>query len=185
MVPSCATAGELKMMSPVAYDQERVPSRATPYNFPSCDPTTTEPSAATAGDDTTGPPVATTHQIEGLTAGNTKGERPRCAGPSRNIACAGSIAYWGNGVVGRSGALGPIERSALAGQTQRPTSHRRLSLQSLSDAHWFGSTWAQLGGTRAAMTAERTTAVTRLREARRKAGREATGDGRSVRMGEG
>ena len=40
MVPSCATAGELKMMSPVAYDHLSVPSRPTPYTLPSCEPTT-------------------------------------------------------------------------------------------------------------------------------------------------
>src|SRR5215813_9862287 len=100
MVPSCAMAGELKMMSPVAYDHLSDPSRATAYSLASCDPTSTDPSPARAGDDTIGPPVANVHQIAGLTAGSTNGERPRWVGPNRNMPCAGSIAYWGSGTPG-------------------------------------------------------------------------------------
>src|SRR6185295_6709362 len=97
MVPSCATAGELKMMSPVAYAHLSVPSRAIAYSLPSCDPTSTDPSAATAGDETMGAPAVNVHQIDGLTAGSTNGERPRCVAPRRNIDWAGSIAYCGSG----------------------------------------------------------------------------------------
>src|SRR6185312_16246766 len=96
VVPSCATAGELKMMSPVAYDHLSVPSRATAYTLLSWEPTRIEPSAAMAGDETMGPPVAKTHQMLGLFAGSANGERPRCAGPKRNIACADSMAYCGS-----------------------------------------------------------------------------------------
>ena len=144
MVPSCAMAGELKMMSPVAYDHLSVPSRATLYSLPSCDPTSTDPSAAMAGDDTIGPPVTNVHQTAGFVAGSANGERPRCVGPKRNIACAGSTAYCGSGTDGPpSPAAGTEGRAVSPGHTQRPASHRRLSLQSLSDAHGVGSTWAQ------------------------------------------
>src|SRR4051794_3469915 len=100
MVPSRPTAGELKMMSPVAYDHRSVPSRPTLYSLPSWDPISTEPSTATAGDDTIGPPVTKVHQTAGLTAGSTNGDRPRWVGPNRNIAWAGSIAYCGSGTDG-------------------------------------------------------------------------------------
>src|SRR6185295_15392608 len=143
MVPSCATAGELKMMSPVAYDHLIEPSRATSYNLPSCDPTRMDPSPATAGDETIGPPVANVHQTAGLTAGKTKGERPRWLGPKRNIACAGSIAYCGRGTDGDSPPAATEGRVVSPGQTQRPASQSRLSLQSVSDAHCLGSTVAQ------------------------------------------
>src|SRR5262245_15759770 len=144
MVPSCAMAGELKMMSPVAYAHRSDPSRATSYSLVSCDPTSTDPSAATAGDDTMGPPVANVHQTAGLTAGNTNGERPRWVGPNRNIACAASIAYCGRGTDGPVSPCAPTEgRVVSPGQTQRPASQRRLSLQSLSAAQGVGSTCAQ------------------------------------------
>ena len=81
MVPSCATAGELKMMSPVAYDHLSVPSRATAYSLPSCDPTSTDPSPAIAGDDTIGPPVATVHQIGGLGGRQHERRAPAVGGP--------------------------------------------------------------------------------------------------------
>src|SRR3982751_4477984 len=97
MVPSCPMAGELKMMSPVAYDHLSEPSRATSYNLPSCEPISTAPSPASAGDDTIGPTVANVHHTAGFAAGSRKGERPRWVGPKRNIACAGSTAYWGTG----------------------------------------------------------------------------------------
>src|SRR6058998_1820422 len=100
MVPSCATAGELKMMSPVAYAHLSVPSRAMSYRLWSCEPTRSEPSVAMAGDETIGAPVMNVHQIAGLVAGSANGERPRWVGPKRNIAWAGSIAYWGNGTDG-------------------------------------------------------------------------------------
>src|ERR1043166_5810233 len=74
------------MMSPVAYDHLSVPSRATSYSLPSCDPTSTDPSAAMAGDDTIGALVMNVHQTAGFVAGSAKGERPRCVGPKRNIA---------------------------------------------------------------------------------------------------
>src|SRR5262245_46554767 len=124
MVPSCAMAGELKMMSPVAYDHLSAPSRATVYSFPSCDPTITEPSPATAGDDTIGPPVANVHQIAGLTAGNTNGERPRWVDPKRNIAWAASTAYCGSGSDGDSPGAITDGRVASPGQTHRPASQR-------------------------------------------------------------
>src|SRR5215471_9544952 len=126
MVPSCPMAGELKMMSPVAYDHLSDPSRATSYTLPSCEPTSTDPSAATAGDDTIGPPVANVHQTVGLTAGSTNGERPRWVGPNLNIACAGSSAYCGSGTDGppSPGAM-TDGRVASPGQTQRPASHNR------------------------------------------------------------
>src|SRR4029079_3490352 len=100
MVPSCATAGELKMISPVAYDQRSVPSRATLYSLPSCDPTSTDPSEATAGDATIRAHLMNVHRIDGFVAGSAKGERPRWVGPKRNIAWAGSIAYCGSGTDG-------------------------------------------------------------------------------------
>ena len=131
------------MMSPVAYDHRSDPSRATLYSLPSCDPTRTEPSPATAGDETTGPPVANVHQTTGLTAGSTNGDRPRWVGPNRNIACAGSTAYWGNGTDGPpSPGAATDGRVASPGQTHRPASHSRLSLQSLSAAQGEASTWA-------------------------------------------
>src|SRR4051812_35070053 len=132
MVPSCATAGELEMMSPVAYDHLSEPSRAAVYSLPSCDPTSTDPSPASAGDDTIGPPVGNVHQIAGLTAGSTNGERPRCVGPNRNIACAGSTAYCGSGTDGPTPGADMDAWAVSPGHTQRPASHRRLSLQSLS-----------------------------------------------------
>src|SRR5262245_51360282 len=135
MVPSWETAGEPKMMSPVAYAHRSVPSRPTLYSFVSCDPTSTEPSAASAGDDTTGPPVANVHQMAGFTGGRTKGERPRCVGPNRNIAWAGSTANCGIGTDGPPNPGAATEGLvASPGQTQRPASHSRLSLQSLSAA---------------------------------------------------
>src|SRR5580693_7457575 len=85
------------MMSPVAYDHLSVPSRATAYTRASCDPTRTEPSPPMAGDEMMGPPVWKAHQMLGLVAGSVKGERPRCVGPKRNIAWAGSTAYCGSG----------------------------------------------------------------------------------------
>src|SRR4029077_7375465 len=135
MVPSWATAGELKMMSPVAYDHLSVPSLPTAYSLPSCDPTSTDPSAPTAGDDTMGPPVCTVHQTDGLVAGSTNGERPRCVGPNPNIAWAGSRAYCGEGSGDAPPGPTPAARLASAGQPQRPVSHSRFSLQSRSDAH--------------------------------------------------
>ena len=124
MVPSCATAGELKMMSPVAYDHLSVPSRATSYSLPSCEPTSTEPSAATAGDDTIGPPVANVHQTAGFTAGSTNGERPRWVGPKRNIACAGSIAYCGKR---HRRSAQPARRHRRAGGVARPHAAARVA----------------------------------------------------------
>src|SRR4051795_2506681 len=100
MVPSCATAGELKIMSPGAYAHLSVPSRAMSYRLWSCETTRSEPSVAMAGDETIGAPVMNVHQIAGLVAGSANGERPRWVGPKRNIAWAGSIAYWGNGTDG-------------------------------------------------------------------------------------
>src|SRR4051812_46219780 len=141
-VPSCATAGELKMMSPVAYDHLRVPSRATSYTRPSCDPTRTDPSPPIAGEEMMGPPVWKTHQMVGLVAGSANGERPRCVGPKRNIAWAGSTAYCGSGSeVDDISLTLPRGREALAGQAQRPASHSRLSLQSWSLAQGTASTW--------------------------------------------
>src|SRR5215470_6301708 len=116
-------AGELKMMSPVAYDHLSVPSRARAYSFASCDPTSTEPSPATAGDDTIGPPVANVHQTAGLSAGSTNGERPRWVGPKRNIACAGSTAYCGSASDDDSPGAVTEGRFASPGQTHRPASH--------------------------------------------------------------
>src|SRR6185369_7987882 len=154
------------MMSPVAYDHLSVPSRATLYSLPSCDPTSTDPSAAMAGDDTFGALVMNVHQMAGFVAGSTKGERPRCVGPKRNIAWAGSIAYCGKGTDGPPSPPACTEGRAVSpGHTQRPASQRRLSLQSLSDAQGAGSTCAQLRhATRAA-----TTAVTRRQVRRRPA----------------
>src|SRR3954451_3182564 len=121
MVPSCATAGELKMMSPGAYAPLSVPSRAIAYSFRSCEPTRIEPSAATAGEDTTGAPTVTVHQMDGFTAGSTNGERPRWVAPNRNIACAGSIAYCGSGNAGAPGPGVPgTAREASAGHRHRP-----------------------------------------------------------------
>src|SRR5579871_196379 len=149
MVPSCATAGELKMMSPVAYDHRSVPSRATAYTRLSCEPTTTEPSPAMAGDETMGPEVVRTHQMLGFTAGSVNGERPRWAGPKRNIAWAGSIAYCGSGS-GAAPGSGPTPGAcdAEAGQTQWPASHSRFNLQSWSLEQGTASTWAHPSGPR-------------------------------------
>src|SRR5438477_8302501 len=145
-------AGELKMMSPVAYDHLGDPSRPTAYSLLSCDPTRTEPSAATAGDDTIGPPVANVHQTAGLAGGSTNGDRPRWVGPNRNIACAASTAYCGSGTDGPVSPPAATDgRVASPGQTQRPASHRRLSLQSLSAAHGVGSTCAQPNPARTAL----------------------------------
>src|SRR5262245_17818389 len=146
------------MMSPVAYDHLSVPSRATLYSFVSCEPTSTEPSEATAGDDTIGAPVANVHQTDGFVAGSTKGERPRCVGPKRNIAWAGSSAYCGSGTDGPVRPPACTEgREVSPGHTQRPASHRRFILQSLSEAQGAGSTWAQES---TATTVARTRAAT-------------------------
>src|SRR4029079_6526159 len=154
MVPSCATAGELKMMSPVAYDHLSVPSRATLYSLPSWDPTSTDPSDATAGDETIGAPVMNTHWIDGFVAGSAKGDRPRCVGPTRNIAWAGSIAYCGSGTDGPPRPPTWTDGRAVSpGHTQRPASQSRFSLQSLSDAGGAAATWAEL--TPASTTAAR------------------------------
>src|SRR3954452_6469496 len=109
------------MMSPVAYDHLSVPSRATSYSFASCEPTSTDPSTAMAGDETIGAPVANVHQIAGFVAGSANGDRPRWVGPKRNIAGAGSRAY------GASGADAPPRppaatdgRAVSPGHTQRP-----------------------------------------------------------------
>src|SRR5882672_6081545 len=121
------------------------PSRATAYSLPSCEPKSTVPSSATAGDETTGPPVATVQAISGLPAGRLNGERPRWAAPSRNIACAGSSAYCG------SAATGPLPAAAAPAaepprapcdQTQVPASHTRSSLQSRSEPQ-LPPRWAQ------------------------------------------
>src|SRR4051794_15175241 len=121
-------AGELKMMSPVAYDHLSEPSRATSYNLPSCGPTSTEPSPASAGEETMGPPVANVHQTAGLTAGSTNGDRPRWVGPKRNIPCAGSTAYCGSGTDGPRPDAATDGRAVSPGHTHRPASHRRFSL---------------------------------------------------------
>src|SRR5215831_17122308 len=145
MVPSCATAGDPKIMSPVAYDHFRDPSCATSYTLPSCEPNSTDPSSAMAGDDTIGPPVWNAHHTAGFRAGRTKGERPRCAGPSRNIACAASTAYCGSGIVAGGAATtgGSLGRPGSCGHTQAPASQMRSALQSLSDPHGPGGTCAQ------------------------------------------
>src|SRR5580692_8040943 len=148
MVPSCATAGELKMMSPVAYDHLSEPSRATAYNRLSWEPTSTEPSPAIAGDEMIGPPVWKTHQMAGLTAGSVKGDRPRCVAPKRNSAWAGSMAYCGSGNEAATPSPPGAARPADAGQTQLPASQSRLNLQSWSLAQGSASTWAQPSGAR-------------------------------------
>src|SRR5688572_1830639 len=176
-------AGELKMMSPIAYDPRSVPSRAISYTLPSCDPTSTEPSDASAGDDTIGPLVANVHQIAGLAAGSTNGERPRCVGPNRNIASAGSIAYCGSGTAGPKPGAPTDGRLASAGHTQRPASHRRFSLQSLSAAHGFASTWAQPEPINAVR--ERTTAAQPARRGASQRPRGAASDGHGIRMAQG
>ena len=146
MVPSWAMAGELKMMSPVAYDHLSEPSRATSYNLPSWEPTSTAPSPASAGDDTIGPPVAKVHHTAGFAAGSRNGDRPRWVGPKRNIDWAGSTAYWGSGTDGPPSPGAVTDgRVASPGQTQRPASHSRFILQSLSAAQGVASTWAQPG----------------------------------------
>src|SRR4029077_13346339 len=133
------------MISPVAYDHLSVPSRATSYSLPSCDPTSTDPSAAMAGDETIGAPVMNVHQIAGFVAGSAKGERPRCVGPKRNIAWAGSTAYCGKGTDGPPSPPACTEgRAGSPGHTPRPAAQRRFSLQSLSEAHGDGSTCAKL-----------------------------------------
>src|ERR1700690_52712 len=177
MVPSCAMAGELKMMSPVAYDHLRVPSGPRAYSLSSCDPTRTEPSPPIAGDETMGPPVWKAHQIEGLPVGRTNGDRPRWVGPKRNIACADSTAYSGRD---SEDAIAvdlppPDRRKASAGQTQRAASHKRLSLQSLSLAQGFGSTWAQ----------QRCRAQRAAKREKRRAWRKTAGDGQDVLIGQG
>src|SRR6186713_1537705 len=176
-------AGELKMMSPVAYDPRSVPSRAISYTLPSCDPMSTEPSPATAGDDTIGPLDANVHQMAGLAAGSTNGERPRCVGPNRNIDSAGSIAYCGSDTAGPSPGAPTDGRVASAGQTQRPASHRRFSLQSLSPAHGLASTWAQPEPIIAAR--ERTTAAQPARRGASPRPRGAAGDRHRIRMAQG
>ena len=138
------TAGELKMMSPVAYDHLSVPSRPTPYSLPSCEPTSTEPSAATAGDDTIGPPVANVHQTAGLTAGSTNGERPRWVGPKRNIAWAGSIAYCGSGNDGPPSPAPPPMGARCRPATR--SGRRRTAGSACSPCRTrtgVASTWAQ------------------------------------------
>jgi hypothetical protein len=175
MVPSCATAGELKMMSPVAYAHLRVPSGPIAYSLPSWDPTSTEPSAATAGDDTMGADAVKVHEIAGFTAGSTKGERPRWVAPRRNIAWAGSIAYCGSGNAGAPGtAPAAMARVASTGHRQRPASQSRLSLQSLSDAQGDGSTWAHAASSSVAPSTAAPTVA-----------RFMAGDGRDVRMAQG
>lgn len=179
MVPSCARAGELKMMSPVAYDHLRLPSRPTAYTFPSCEPTSTEPSAAIAGEETTGPAAWNAHETSGLTAGSTNGDRPRWVGPNRNIDWAGSVAYCGNGSAGVPVVLVVTDgRLVSAGQTHRPASQRRLSLQSRSPKQGLGSTVAQVEDSKA--TSGRVTAARR-----EELGRRAACNGQGVRMAQG
>src|SRR6185312_5447209 len=149
MVPSCATAGELKMMSPVTYDHLSDPSRAMAYSRSSCDPISTDPSLAMAGDETIGPPVVKVHQMAGLFAGSVKGERPRWVAPKRNIDWAGSTAYCGSGsAVPFWTTVAAVGWAALsAGQTHRPASQSRFSLQSRSLTQGDGSTCAQAAET--------------------------------------
>src|SRR3954470_18641814 len=149
MVPSCPTAGELKMMSVVAFDHLSMPSCPARYSRPSCEPNATEPSSSSAGDEVIGPPVRNVQATWGFLGGITYGERPRCSGPNRNIVRAGSTAglasaasTWGGGAVGTglpvtSGPWGGV------GHAQCPCSHTRACLQSLSEAQFVGSTWAQ------------------------------------------
>src|SRR6516162_7641115 len=178
MVPSWATAGELKMMSPVAYDHLSVPSLAVAYSLPSWEPISTDPSLATAGEETIGPAVASVHQTAGLTAGSTNGERPRCVGPKRNIACAGSIAYCGSGSGTPAGpGAAPAAWVASAGQTQRPASQSRLSLQSRSPEHGTASTWAHDSPARPGARLVARSSAPAARERNR---RTAAGNGRSV-----
>src|SRR3954464_12566056 len=134
MVPSGATAGEPKIMSPVAYDHLSVPSRATAYSLPAWGPNSTDPSRAMAGEETIGPPVAYVHQTAGFLAGSTNGERPRCAGPRRIIPLTGATAYCGSGSgMGGDGAPGVARvRPASCGQRQLPAWQTRPLLQSLS-----------------------------------------------------
>ena len=121
-------------MSPVAYDHLSVPSRAT--RTPGCPATrparTRRP--AMAGEDMMGPPVGKIHQIGRLDwRGARTASGPRWVAPNRNIAWAGSTAYCGSGSDVDDPALTlPGGREAAAGQTQRPASHSRLSLQSWS-----------------------------------------------------
>ena len=164
------------MMSPVAYDHLSVPSRATSYTRLSCDPTSTNPSPAMAGEEMMGPPVWKTHQMVGLMTGSVNGERPRCVGPKRNIACAGSTAYCGSGSDAEDPSLTlPRGREAVAGQVQWPASQSRLSLQSWSLAQGTASTWAQASGARQRPAKQR----------RRRAGPRFTGRKRNVRMAQG
>src|SRR5438477_2096725 len=107
MVPSCPTAGELKMMSVVACDHLSTPSWPATYRRPSCEANATEPSSSSAGDDVIGPPVGKVQATCGFLEGITYGERPRCSGPNRNIARAGSTVEaasaartWGGGAAG-------------------------------------------------------------------------------------
>src|SRR3954449_2025380 len=90
MVPSCPTAGELKMMSVVACDHLSMPSRPATYTRPSCEANATEPSSSSAGEDVMGPPVRNVQATWGFLGGITYGERPRCSGPNRNMVRAGS-----------------------------------------------------------------------------------------------
>jgi hypothetical protein len=39
--------------------------------LPSCEPNSSDPSSASAGDEVTGPPVVYVHQIDGLADGST------------------------------------------------------------------------------------------------------------------
>ena len=168
------------MMSPVAYDHLSVPSRATAYSRLSCEPISTEPSLAMAGDETMGPPVGNAHQTVGRLGGSVNGDRPRCVAPNRNIACAGSIAYWGSGsAVPFWTSVDPGVRDALsAGQVQRPASQRRFSLQSRSLAQGDGSTCAQPTSTTHSARPTKTARLAAQGGASRRRKR-------NVRMGEG
>ena len=124
------------MMSPVAYDHLSVPSRATLYSLPSCDPTSTEPSPATAGDDTMGPPVAKVHQTAGLTAGARTASgrggsartgtspapaRSRIAAAARTAPSPGAADGRARGIAGPHAAAGvaqPIELAVLVGRAR-------------------------------------------------------------------
>ena len=193
------------MMSPVAYDHLSVPSRATSYSLPSCDPTSTDPSAAMAGDDTIGPPVAKVHQIAGLVAGSTNGERPRWVGPNRNIAWAGSIAYCGSGTrrsaqparaatEGRGGVARPhapasvaepIELAVLVGRARA-----RLHVRA-AHARTRPTAARRRAATSVTVTVDQPvrTSHSGTRNERRAngagAGRNAPGDGHGIRMAQG
>src|SRR5579862_4824289 len=86
-----------------------------------------------------GPPVVTVQAISGFVIDRANGERPRCAAPSRNIACAVSSAYCGSAGAAVDdappGVAGAIPARAPCGQTHLPASHTRSILQSLSAPH--------------------------------------------------